>query len=354
VNLPPYYTDVLTRVVDNFSSGVLGLTGQCARCHSHKYDPIPQRDYYRMLAVFATGYNPDQWKQPKERFLPDVSKAEQEEIARFNAEIDRPLGELKKQLANVRYPYEQRLFTSKLEAAVPETLRGDVRTAFETPAEKRNDIQKYFFRKLDKQLTVSAEEVDKVLTESEKSTSDKLRRRIETLESWRRSYDKIQALWDIGAPPTTHLLRRGQFETPGEVVEPGFFTILSEPGKSDAVRGPDTQGKTSGRRLALAHWLTRPNHPLTARVFVNRVWMQHFGKGIVATPENFGRMGALPTHPELLDWLAVDFVENGWTLKRLHRMMMTSTVYRQSSPRSAEDKTSVAEAVDPGNDLLWA
>jgi hypothetical protein len=99
VNLPPYYTDVLTRIVDNFSSGVLGLTGQCARCHSHKYDPIPQRDYYRMLAVFTTRYNPDQWKQPKERFLPDVSKAEQEEIARYNAEIDRPLDEMRKQLA---------------------------------------------------------------------------------------------------------------------------------------------------------------------------------------------------------------------------------------------------------------
>jgi hypothetical protein len=253
----------------------------------------------------------------------------------------------------VRHPYEQRLFTSKLEAAIPETLRGDVRAAFETAAEKRTDIQKYFFRKLEKQLKVSAEEVDKLLTESEKSTSDKLQKKIETTEGWRRSYDKIQALWDIGAPPSTHLLRRGQFETPGEVVAAGFFTILSEPGRSDAVRGPDTKGKTSGRRLALAHWLTRPNHPLTARVFVNRVWMQHFGKGIVATPENFGRMGALPTHPELLDWLAVDFVENGWTLKRLHRMMMTSTVYRQSSRRPAEDQTSVAETADPGNDLLW-
>jgi Protein of unknown function (DUF1553)/Protein of unknown function (DUF1549)/Planctomycete cytochrome C len=353
VNHQPYYFDVLTRLVDNFSSGILGLTGGCARCHSHKYDPIPQQDYYRLMAIFATGYNPDEWMQPKDRFLPDVSKAEQEEIARFNAEIDRPLNELKKQLEDLRHPHEQRLFESKLAAAVPEPLRADVKTAFETPEKKRTDIQKYFFKKLESLLKVSPEEVDKALSESERATSAKFQGKIATLTGWRRSFDKVQALWDVGKPPKTHLFRRGNWETPGMEVKPGFFSVLSEPGKSQAARPADTKGDSSGCRLALARWLTRRDHPLTARVMVNRVWMHHFGKGIVATPENFGRAGSPPTHPELLDWLAVDFMENGWKLKRLHKLIMTSTAYRQSSRQPPEGQESMAEKVDSSNDLLW-
>lgn len=353
VNHPPYYYELLSRLVDSFSSGVLGMTGGCARCHSHKYDPIPQQDYYRMVAVFATGYNPDAWKQPKERYLPSVSKQEEEEIARYNAEIDRPLGDLTKQLTALRRPHEQRLFDARLAANVPEPLRADVRAAFETPSEKRNAVQKFLFTKLDKVLTVSAEDVDKALSEVERATSTKLQEKISTLKGWRRSYDKLQALWDLGKPPKVHLLRRGEFDTPGAEVQPGFFSVLSEPGKCDASRPPEARGETSGRRLALARWLTNTSHPLTARVMVNRIWMHHFGRGIVSTPENFGRSGAPPTHPDLLDWLAVDFVENGWRFKRLHRMLMTSSVYRQASRRNSEGSESLAEQVDPNNELLW-
>ena len=353
VNNPPYYHDVLSRLVDNFSSGILGLTGGCARCHDHKYDPIPQQDYYRLLAAFASGYNPDAWKQPKDRYLPDVSKQEQDEIARFNAEIDRPLSDLTKQLNDIRRPHEQRLFEAKLAANVPEALRADVRTALDTPADKRTPVQKYLASKLEKTLVVSAEEIDKALSDGDRGTGLKLQEKINTMKSWRRSYGKIDGLWDLGKPPKIHLLRRGSFETPGVEVQAGFFSVLSDPGKSDAVRPAETQGETSGRRLALAQWLTDRNHPLTARVMVNRIWMQHFGKGIVATPENFGRTGTPPTHPELLDWLAADFMDNGWRMKRLHKMLMISSVYRQSSGRAAEGKESAGERVDSGNELLW-
>jgi cytochrome c553 len=353
VNNPPYYHDVLSRVVDDLASGVLGLTGGCARCHDHKYDPISQKDYYRMVSVFASAYNPEAWTQPKDRFLPDVSKADQEEIARHNAEIDRPLSELNKQLSALRGPHERRLFESKLAAAVPEPLRADVRIAFETPLEQRTAVQKYLFDKLKNVLEIRPSEVDQALTEAERANQSKLQEKIATLQGWRRSYGKIQALWDTGSPPKMHLLRRGNLETPGAPVSPGFFSVLAKPGCADAIRPSGSQGNSSGRRLALARWLTDREHPLTARVFVNRVWMHHFGKGIVATPENFGRMGALPTHPELLDWLAVEFMENGWKLKRLHKLIMTSSVYRQSSRRSGEDVVSQAEKVDSENSLLW-
>ncbi len=353
VNKPPYYHEVLFRVVDNLASGILGLTGGCARCHNHKYDPIPQQDYYRLVSVFATAYNPEEWKQPKDRFLPDVSQTEQQEIARHNDEIDRPLSELSKQLTALRRPHEQRLFESKLASAVPEPLRADIRIAFDTALEQRTPIQKYLFDKLKAALAVSSAEVDQVLSERERATNSQLQQRIATLQGWRRSYGKIQVLWDIGKPPKIHLLRRGNPETPGMEVSPGFFSALSKPGRSDAIRPDEVRGNSSGRRLALARWLTDPEHPLTARVIVNRTWMHHFGKGLVATPENFGRMGSLPSHPELLDWLAVDFMENGWKMKRLHKLIMTSSVYRQSSRRPKENESSQAEKVDSGNSLLW-
>ena len=364
VNRPLERSDVLFRVVDHVGSGLLGLTVGCARCHSHKYDPIPQRDYYRLSAVFTPAYNLEEWTQPKDRVLPDVSKAEQEKIERHNAEIDRPLGELTKQLEKIRGPYRERLFEQKLKDAVPEHLREDVRVAFEIPDEERTVVQKYLFTKLEGALTVSPAEIDSLLDDQgvsqfaglpgqEKAKSAKLQQRIETLKGWRRSFNMIHALWDTGEPPTTHLMLRGNIETPGPPVEPGFLTVLSKPGQSGVVPVAGEKTESSGRRLALARWMTSRDHPLTARVMVNRTWEHHFGKGIVGTAANFGRLGSRPTHPELLDWLAVDFVENGWKIKRLHKLIMTSTVYRQSSGRPAGDKSSLASKIDPGNDLLW-
>jgi uncharacterized protein DUF1553/uncharacterized protein DUF1549/cytochrome c len=345
--LPLEYNNVLTRVVDNFSSGILGLTAGCARCHDHKYDPITQNDYYRMQSIFASAYNPQDWKLQKDRYLPDVSKTEQEEIDKHNAEIDRPLNEITKQLTDLRRPHQQRIFEAKL-TTVPELLRADVRAATETPADKRDPVQKYLFKKYEVALKVTDDELTKALSEKEQASAKKLEEQIAVLKGWRRSFGKIQALWDVGKPPTLHLLRRGNIETPGKEVEPGFFAVLCSPNKSDAVRPKDTQGNTSGRRLALARWVTSRDNPLTARVFVNQIWQHHFGKGIVSTPENFGRKGAPPTHPELLDWLAVDFMEHGWKIKRLHKLMMTSTTYRQSS----ELKSTAGIGVDPANDLL--
>ena len=114
---------------------------------------------------------------------------------------------------------------------------------------------------------------------------------------------------------------------------------------------PDAKGETSGYRLAFARWLTSPDHPLTARVMVNRVWQHHFGRGIVETQDNFGRQGKPPTHPRLLDWLAVEFMRQGWSIKKLHKLIMTSTAYRQSSEWPTGK--SLALKVDPENRLLW-
>ncbi len=346
-NLPQERYDVLIDLVDKVSSGVLGLTVGCARCHTHKFDPIPQRDYYRFMTVFSSAYNPWQWTTPQQRFLPAVSKVEREKIDRHNAELDVPLAALKEQISRLRAPYEERLLDAKL-LKLPADIREETKVALRTANDKRDSIQQFLAKKFGKALEVKAAEIDAGLNEDDKKTSERLQREIETLNGFRRSYEKIQALWDTGPPPAMRLLQRGVLASPGPKVEPGFLTVLSAPGKSEFVRPADAKGQTSGQRLAFARWLTNRDHPLTARVIVNRVWQHHFGKGIVQTPDNFGHMGAAPTHPELLDWLAVDFMEHGWSLKRLHKTIMTSAVYMQTSRQTPR-----GNSVDPDNNLLW-
>ncbi|HYI96956.1 MAG TPA: PSD1 and planctomycete cytochrome C domain-containing protein [Bryobacteraceae bacterium] len=346
-NLPQERYDVLIDLVDKVSNGLLGLSVGCARCHTHKFDPIPQRDYYRMMAVFSSAYNPWNWTTPQERFLPSVSKADREEIDRHNAELERPIADLKKQLARLRAPYEERVLDAKL-MLLPEAIRVDTKLAVQTPKDKRDTVQQFLAKKFGASLEVKPAEIDSALNPEDKKVNTRLNQEITTLNGYKRSYDKIQALWDTGPPPSMRLLQRGVLASPGPKVTPGFLAVLSPPGKTDTVRPQDAQGETSGQRLAFARWLTSREHPLTARVMVNRVWQHHFGKGIVQTPDNFGRMGAPPPHPELLDWLAVDFMENGWSLKRLHRQIMVSATYRQRSRQTPE-----GNAVDPDNALLW-
>ena len=158
---------------------------------------------------------------------------------------------------------------------------------------------------------------------------------------------EVRALWDRGEPSPTYILRRGDHDKPSRPVGPGVPAVLTDGQTPFDVTPPFPNGTPkTGRRLAFARWLTEPDHPLTARVMVNRVWYHHFGRGLVTTMENFGVQGAAPTHPELLDWLAITFVERGWRIKELHRLMMLSRTYRQSS-----GITDDRQRIDPQNHL---
>jgi mono/diheme cytochrome c family protein len=352
-NLPVERYEALFKLMEKVAGSTMGLTVGCARCHTHKFDPIPQRDYYRMLALFTSSYNPTDWLQPKNRQLYTVSKPEQEEIDKHNKEIDHSLEGLNKQLATLKRPYEERLFEEKLKKDVPEAIREDVRIAIATAADKRDEIQKFLFTKFGKTLKVESAAWHKILNDADKASVERLESQIKTLTGYRSKLEPIQALWDVGQPPAIRLLQRGSVETPGPKVDPGFLTVLCAPGKADAIKPSETQGKTSGYRLAFADWLVSKDNPLTARVIVNRIWQHHFGKGIVETPDNFGKMGAPPVNPELLDWLAVDFMEHGWSAKRLHKQIMMSTAYRQESHSSNLELTAKAKTADPDNQLLW-
>jgi hypothetical protein len=359
-NIPLIYYGVLQNTVEIVGNSLLGLTLNCCRCHNHKFDPIPQKDYYQLMALFTPAYNPSNWKpvfpwkpEIKDRGLPDVSPAEVTEIDRHNAAIDSKVAAIRKQQADLRRPYESRLREEKLRK-VPEPIRADTKQALETPAAKRNEIQKYLAGKFEGLLKVKPEEVDKALSKADADTLAGLGRQAAALVAGRRRYGKIQALYDVGPPPKTHILKRGEYSRPGAEVQPGFLSVLSDSADAAVVRESNSSGASSGRRTALARWLTAPDSrasALLARVMVNRIWQHLFGEGIVPTPENFGRSGALPRNPELLEWLSSEFVRGGWRVKPLIRLMMLSTAYRQSSRQS--DASARAAQVDPGNHLLW-
>jgi hypothetical protein len=349
-NAPGYYFQTLDDTVRIIASSTLGLTLQCARCHSHKYDPIPQSDYYRVQAVFMSGYRPSQWVPQVERRLFEATAVQEKETAAYNATVDAAIASLKKQEAELRTRFGENLFNDRL-AKLPQSIRVDVKVAVNTDPAKRNEVQKYLAGKFENELRPADQAVlAKALSDAYpefNTKSQELRSAIKGEDSKRRTLPEIRAFYDLPGEVKTHLLRRGDYLNPGPEVEPGTPAMLAA-AKAFSWSAPPKEAKTSGRRLAFAEWLTQPEHPLTARVLVNRLWLHHFGEGIVATPDNFGRQGAPPSHPELLDWLATELVARGWSVKAMHRLILTSSAYRQVSrvdPKAAQ--------IDPDNRLLW-
>ena len=350
----PDRLDTINAELEVLSSSVLGLTMRCARCHSHKFDPIPQRDYYRLAAVFKGALDEHDWLKPNAggagtlggfdtRYLPQVTTAERTAWDAHESEISRQVAEMQATLESLAAETILRLREERL-TALPEPLREDLRGMLAAPVEGRSEVQRYLAEKFEAELTIAREGLEG-LDAAFKQAAAETAARVNELNGQRRPQPLISALWDRGEPSPTYVLRRGNYLTPGDPVEPGAPTVLSEGPLEIAPPWPGA--KQTGRRLAFARWLTRADHPLTARVLVNRVWHHHFGRGIVATLDNFGRTGAAPTHPELLDWLAVEFVRNGWSLKALHRLILNSGAYRQSSAVATEPLT-----LDPDNGLL--
>ncbi|MBI1358432.1 MAG: DUF1553 domain-containing protein [Acidobacteria bacterium] len=343
---------VIHQTIEIMTSGITGLTVGCARCHTHKFDPIPQRDYYRLMAVLATAYNPDEWIQPQDRVLADVPPAERQAIDEHNSAIDKKIEPLSKQQAEIVKRGEEAYTDARL-AETPAADRAALEGAVRTPAKKRTDAQKELAKQsgLDK---IALKDALAALSAEERAGYDDLEGRIGALNAGKRSYHKLEALYDAGPEPVIHIHRRGDFEMPGDVAPPGGLEVLEDP-SSPALAG----ASESGPRLALARWLTSPETragALVARVEVNRIWSHLFGEGIVATLDNFGKMGDRPSHPELLEWLAGDFQRSGWRVKPMIRQLMLTQAYRQDSTR-AEGAAHAAAAdpveVDPDNRLLW-
>jgi hypothetical protein len=318
----------LTDFTDTTSSVFLGLTAGCARCHDHKFDPIPQRDYYRLQAVFAPFL--------KTRVFLHYNNARGYDLSE-NTRTFR-LYEIGAQLSAMLDPHRSRLREARL-AKMPK----EVGEAYHTPDDKKTPEQKAIVDANAKKFEPGDDEVYAQLSPAE---NEKLRRLERRMVGMYRNYAPgpfSPAITDVGREaPRTFVPAKGSGAP--EEVRAGFLTALG----GEDIPEPPLTAATTMRRKALAEWIASPSNPLTARVMVNRIWQYHFGRGLNPTPSDFGTRAGLPSHPELLDWLASEFIARKWSMKEMHRLIMNSATYRQSA-RSAGGK---AMEVDPDNSLL--
>jgi hypothetical protein len=333
---------VIADSLEIVSTTLLGLTVGCARCHDHRYDPISQQDYYRFRAIFEPAYNLRGWRTPRQRQVSLFTDEDRAEVDRLEAEAKKIDELYQQELDKAVERVNQRLL-----ADVPEEDRGAVIAAQKTPVRNRTKEQRQILIKYPK-LNFQPQMV-RVYDRPGFAELEKIAEQAKAIRARKPVEGFARALTEVpGNVPATLVFARGDYQQPKQRVEPGELTILSDsPEDERAIPDDDPALPTTGRRLAYANDLTRSDHPLLARVLVNRVWMHHFGRGLVDTPADFGALGSPPSHPELLDWLASELTAGGWSLKRLHRLIMTSAAYRQSGVRSIE-----LVEFDPDNRLL--
>jgi len=379
---PNYRFDYLDDIIRTTYQSFQALSVNCARCHDHKFDPITRKDYYKTIAVFNGFVEYDHPLVPAEEWAKYQKAAN---------EINNKIKALTQQVTAIEAPYRKEQF-QRILAKFP----ADIQEAFNTPEEKRTPGQKLLAAQV---ATVRGDEEQDFNTGGRAlikvNAGDEAARKalLDQIEALTRQlpprppvafgvrdgdfrfiphppfqpgslggivYEKLgftgKYLPDSGdhyQPPPTYFGSNGLMpfaeEMKAPVVEPGFLTVLAKPSQQAFADPPQNGYPTSGRRRALAEAIASQDNPLTARVMVNRIWYQHFGQGIVTTPNNFGKMGTQPSNPELLDWLATEFMKRGWSIKQIHRLIMNSETYKMASdyyPSGDAEK-------DPTNQLLW-
>lgn len=332
--------DVVADTLKIVSSSLLGLTVGCAQCHNHRYDPISQVDYHRLRAIFDPALDTKNWRAPGARLVNLWHPEDHAQADKANQEI----AEVNGQRTLALNVIVDSIFEREVEKLDPE-LQGAARLARSTPAEKRDEFQQTLLKD---NPSLNVDGGSAILYEPGKIAehNKKFDDLLAAAMAKRPAQNMVACLTEVvGQIPTSHVLSRGDVNQPREAVEPGDLSILGD--RVAAIPTKDPARPTTGRRLAYARSLTSGTHPLVGRVLVNRVWMHHFGRGIVSSVGDFGVLGAKPSHPELLDWLADELVRGGWSLKHLHRVIVNSTAYRQSSQR-----TPALDQVDPENKWL--
>jgi hypothetical protein len=336
--------NTLDDMTDTAGLAFLGITVGCARCHNHKFEPISQSDYFRLQAFFT----PAEYQ----RDLPVIDPAQKAVYEKRLKAYQDAAAPVKASVESLEAPYRKKLLEVRL-AKVSETIR----IAYLTPEEKRTPAQKESAVTAARLLNIPAKEITAALSKEHKAEQDRLLAELKKLDALKPSVPTAMGLQETGKAPKTFILRRGELRNPGEEVHAGWPTILSPGSRQEPASVKAPSPKTTGRRSALAAWIASPEHPLTARVMVNRLWQHHFGRGIVATTSDFGVRGTAPTHPELLDWLACELVKpqdrrslpggRPWSIKHLHRLMLLSATYQQATTATPQ----VAKQ-DPTNALF--
>jgi hypothetical protein len=328
-----HWQTIVDEITDVTSDAVLGLSMGCAKCHDHKFDPILQSDYYRLEAFFSP-------LLPKQ----DMVLATTEEKSRYEEKLkvwEKKTAAIRAELDAIEGPFIMRAAEAQI-IKFPD----EIQTIIRKPKEKRTPYEEQIAQLAGRQAYDKTDSGAVKVTGAKKARHDELVRELAKFDGIKpKPLQTSLMVGDVGpvAPPTY---------IPGDSskhdVGTGYPTVLSnQPLVTPEIKATSD---STGRRTALAQWLTQPNHPLTTRVIVNRLWQYHFGRGIVGTSSDFGKLGDRPSHPELLDYLAVQLVKNNWQLKSIHKLIMMSAAYQQSSKRAMPD---AVKTKDPEDRWLW-
>ena len=326
--------ELLNDITDTTGSVFLGMTYGCARCHDHKFDPILHKDYYRLQSFFAN-------TRIEDHAVLQSSAERQSWQAAYGAWDEKTRG-MRGEMAALTEGPAKKLFADKAQK-FPEEIREVLAMA----PEKRNPFQWQMYMKVKPQVTVSEKDAASKLKGAEAKRYAELAASLKEFDGMKPAEQPVaQAMVDHGAEaPKTYLLKGGNHDNPQEEIAPGFLSILDP---TDVKIPTEAGSSTTGRRSVLANWLADAKNPLSTRVIVNRVWHYHFGTGIAGTPSDLGLMGERPTNLALLDHLTTQFVDGGWSLKKLHKTIMLSAAWQQSSAFNES-----GAKLDPENKYLW-
>ncbi len=322
---------ILNEVTDTTGDVFLGVGLQCAKCHDHKYDPILQKDYYRLRAYFEAIRTDDKHVVS--------STAEQQSYQQQLAEWEAATTDIRTKIAAIESPHRVNAREKALFMFPPE-----IQTILNSQSADRSPLEQQLYELAFRQVTYEYDGLDNLIKGDEKEALLSLRRELAKQDTLKpKSLATALVVTDVGSVAPVTKIPKKKTE-----VTPGVLSILNSADAEIALTDPDQ--KTTGRRSALARWLTQPDNPLSTRVIVNRIWQGHFGRGLAENASDFGTLGGPPTHPELLDWLTIRFVQNGWQFKDLHRVIVTSATYRQSSehPNLTDNQLK-----DPSNRDYW-
>ena len=333
-NLMQRRQEILNDITDTVGATFLAMTYGCARCHDHKFDPILQADYYRLQAFFANTAADDE--------IPMISPAEITQFKAKKAVWEEKTKDIRAQIDALLAPEKKTLLKDFFDKYPPE-----IQAAITKAPAERTPYEWQMYYKAKPYLEIDDAAAAKALKSADREKYKGLLAQLKQFSNIDPGEEPVGiGMRDVSQQsPATHILNVGAYDAPKDEVQPGFLTIVdANPPKIVPPPGLNS----TGRRTALANWLASPQNPLTARVFVNRLWHYHFGQGIAPSPSDFGIMGGRPSNLELLDWLAADFVKSGWDIKRMQKLMVMSATYRQSSAFNAE-----AAKQDPSDVLLW-
>ncbi|WP_164100814.1 PSD1 and planctomycete cytochrome C domain-containing protein [Candidatus Laterigemmans baculatus] len=328
------WDDSINEITDVTADVFIGMGMACARCHDHKFDPILQKDYFQLRAFFE----PLIWRD-------DVPMATEEELAAYERQHAAWLdasAEVQQEIEALLKPYYDRKWVSTVEK-----FPLDIQACFHKPVEERTSWEHQMAYLIGRQFEEEGGGPLKSMKKEDKARYEELKKQLAEFDHLKP--EPLPGLMTVADFPGTLSPTLIPDSADQEPIPPGFLTVLSEVVEPVEPQRID-ELKSSGRRTALAEWIGKEDNPLTTRVIVNRIWQQHFGQGIVPTASDFGHLGLPPTHPDLLDWLTVTFVEEGWSFKKLHKRILMSAVWQQSSLHSRAAENQVK---DPAESLLW-